>query len=340
MARWRSCRTITEHEIADRTYVVSLLKHATLRILEAVPLIFGLITIVFFLSRLLPGDVTDVFIAPTISQAAKEQLRSQLGLERSLLEQYLAWLQSVLSGNLGVSFTRNAPVLGVIGNAIANTVVLGIAALVIEITLGILLVLPTFLYEGKWVEKVFSNFMLVVYTLPSFWIGVMLLIVFSYRLGIFPSSQMYSSGQFGSFPDMLRHLVLPALTAAIPAAAGFARYLRNSVSSVMTQEYVLAGKSMGLSVRRLFCSYVLRNAMTPIVSLLGIEIGVLLTGILVTETLFSWPGMGQLTINAIFSRDYPLILGCTLVSGIVVIAGNLVSDVINAIVDPRIRLTV
>ncbi len=318
--------------------MLSLLKYASRRILEAIPLIFGLVTIVFFLSRLLPGDVTDAFISPTIPQSVKEHLRAQLGLDRSVLEQYFAWLRLVLSGDLGLSFTRNAPVLEVIGDVFPNTVILGSAALFMEIILGVLLVLPTFFYEGKWIEKVFTNLMLVVYTLPSFWTGVMLLIVFSYGLGLFPSSQMYSSGEFGSFIDLLRHVVLPALTAAIPAAAGFARYLRANVSSVMTQDYVLAARSMGLSDWRIFRSYVLPNALSPIVSLIGIEIGILLTGVLVTETLFSWPGMGQLTVTAIFSRDYPLILGCTLVSGIVVIAGNLISDIINAVVDPRIRL--
>jgi peptide/nickel transport system permease protein len=318
--------------------VLSLLKYASRRILEAIPLIFGLVTIVFFLSRLLPGDVTDAFISPTIPQSVKEHLRGQLGLDRSVLEQYFAWLRLVVSGDLGLSFTRNAPVLEVIGDVFPNTVILGSAALLIEIILGVLLVLPTFFYEGKWIEKVFTNLMLVVYTLPSFWTGVMLLIVFSYGLGLFPSSQMYSSGEFGSFIDLLRHVVLPALTAAIPAAAGFARYLRANVSSVMTQDYVLAARSMGLSDWRIFRSYVLPNAISPIVSLIGIEIGILLTGVLVTETLFSWPGMGQLTVTAIFSRDYPLILGCTLVSGVVVIAGNLISDIINAVVDPRIRL--
>ena len=282
--------------------------------------------------------MTDAFISPTIPQSVKEHLRAQLGLDRSVLEQYFAWLRLVLSGDLGLSFTRNAPVLEVIGDVFPNTVILGSAALFMEIILGVLLVLPTFFYEGKWIEKVFTNLMLVVYTLPSFWTGVMLLIVFSYGLGLFPSSQMYSSGEFGSFIDLLRHVVLPALTAAIPAAAGFARYLRANVSSVMTQDYVLAARSMGLSDWRIFRSYVLPNALSPIVSLIGIEIGILLTGVLVTETLFSWPGMGQLTVTAIFSRDYPLILGCTLVSGIVVIAGNLISDIINAVVDPRIRL--
>ncbi|MEK7671712.1 MAG: ABC transporter permease, partial [Bacteroidota bacterium] len=147
--------------------MLSLLKYASRRILEAIPLIFGLVTIVFFLSRLLPGDVTDALISPTIPQSVKEHLRGQLGLDRSVLEQYFAWLRLVVSGDLGLSFTRNAPVLEVIGDVFPNTVILGSAALLIEIILGVLLVLPTFFYEGKWIEKVFTNLMLVVYTLPS-----------------------------------------------------------------------------------------------------------------------------------------------------------------------------
>lgn len=318
--------------------MLPLLKFTLRRILEAIPLLLGLVTIVFFLFRMLPGDVTDALISPTIPQSVKEHLREQLGLDRSPLEQYVAWLRSVCSGDLGFSFTRNSPVLHVIADFFPNTVILAAAALVIEIALGILLAFPTFLYEGKWIEKWFTNLVLVVYTLPSFWVGVVLLIIFSYGLGVFPSSQMYSSGESRSFADLLRHLALPACTAAIPAAAGFARYLQRSVSSVMKQEYVLAARSMGLSKRSIFRSYVLPNAISPLVSLIGIEVGILLTGVLVTETLFSWPGMGRLAIGAIFSRDYPLILGCTLVAGVVVIAGNLVSDIVNALIDPRIRL--
>jgi peptide/nickel transport system permease protein len=315
-----------------------ILKYLARRILEAIPLIFGLVTVVFFLSRLLPGDATDVFISPTTPLSVKDQLRTQFGLDKPVLDQYFAWISSVFSGEFGTSFTRSAPVLDVIESVFPNTVVLAVAALLFEVVLGICLALPTFFYEGKWIEKLISNFSLVVYTLPSFWIGVLLLIVFSYWLGMFPSSQMHSTDDSGT-ADLLHHLALPAATAAIPAAAGFARYLRSSISTIMTSDYVLTAKSMGLTESRVFLSYVLRNAITPLISLLGIEVGLLLTGVLVTETLFSWPGMGQLTISAILSRDYPLILGCTLVSGVVVIMGNLISDAVNAFIDPRIRLT-
>ena len=316
-----------------------LLRYSVRRLVEAVPLLLGLVTIVFFLSRLLPGDATTVFLSPNISPSILEQLKSQFGLDRPVGEQYLRWMQSALTGDLGYSFSYNQPVMSVIGNVFPNTLVLGVAALVIEIGLGILLALPVFLWEGRKVETAIANLTLAVYTLPSFWIGMLLLLLFSYGLGLLPSSQMYSSGKAsseGSVFDLLKHLALPALTAAIPAAAGFARYLRSNVKMVMNQDYVLMARSMGLSNKTIFRSYILPNAAAPMVSLIGIEIGMLLTGVLVTETLFAWPGMGRLTIAAISSRDYPLILGCTLVAGVVVIIGNLLADLVNALIDPRI----
>ncbi len=306
---------------------------------EAIPLLLGLATIVFFLSRLLPGDATTVFLSPNISPSILEQLKSQFGLDRPVGEQYIRWMGSALTGDFGYSFSYNQPVMSVIGSVFPNTLMLGMGALVVEIGLGILLALPVFLWEGKKVEAVIANLTLAVYTLPSFWIGMLLLLVFSYGLGLLPSSQMYSSGTSaseGSVFDLLKHLALPALTAAIPAAAGFARYLRSNVKMVMNQDYVLMARSMGLSNKRIFRSYILPNAAAPMVSLIGIEIGMLLTGVLVTETLFAWPGMGRLTIAAISSRDYPLILGCTLVAGVVVIIGNLLADLVNALIDPRI----
>ncbi len=304
----------------------------------ALPLIVGLVTFVFFLSRFLPGDVTDVLISPSVPASVRDQLRLQLGLDRPIVEQYFIWIRSVMSGDLGTSFTRSQPVLNVIAGVFPNTVILAAAALVMEVVLGLLLALPTFFLDGKRIEKIFSGFLLAVYTVPSFWVGMILLLCFSYGLGVLPSSQMYSSQHYGSFPNLLQHLVLPSLTLAIPAAAAFARYLRSSVRDVQKQEFVLYARSLGLSSGRVFRSYVLPNAASPVVSLLGVEIGVLMTGVLVTETLFSWPGMGQLTVHAIFARDYPLVMGCVLVAGVVVVLGNLVADVANALLDPRIRL--
>jgi peptide/nickel transport system permease protein len=307
------------------------------RLLESLLLLFGVLTLVFFLTRLLPGDATTAFLSPNISPAIVEQLKEQFGLNRSLVEQYFQWISSACVGNFGFSFTRNAGVGEVIGDVFPNTLLLGGAALVLEIALGILVAAMFFFFEGRKMAAMLSQAALVVYALPSFWIGMLLLLVFSYGLGALPSSHMYSSGSRDWF-DLLHHLALPAFTAAIPAAAGFARYLSGNVQSVLSQDYFLAARSMGLSRRQLFRGYVLPNSVSPMITLIGIEIGVLFSGVLVTEYLFSWPGIGRLTVSAIASRDYPLILGCTAVVGATVIIGNLLADVANALLDPRIRL--
>ncbi len=308
--------------------------------MQAIPLLVGLATIIFFLSRLLPGDPTLVFLSPSISPERLEQLRIQFGLDKPLAGQYIAWLGAAFSGDLGMSFSYNEPVTKVIGRFFPNTVILASAALFLEVLLGTALAMPAFFRHGGALDRFVGRSLVLIYTLPSFWIGMLLLMIFSYQLGWLPSSQMYSSGTMageGTLGDLLSHLVLPAMTAAIPAAAGFGRYLRSSIGTVLGQEYVTAARSMGLTERKIFRSYVLPNALSPMVALIGIEIGLLLTGVLVTETLFAWPGMGRVTVLAIASRDYPLILGCTLLAGVVVILGNLVADVINAAIDPRVR---
>lgn len=315
----------------------ALVQYATRRLLGAIPLLLGLVTIVFFLSRLLPGDATDTLLSPSVPASVREQLKVQLGLDRPLHEQYFAWLRSVLAGDFGVSFTRNQPVLHVVGEAFPNSVILGGAAFVLEVLAGIFIALPTFLCEGRRLEKLLANVMLGVYAVPSFWIGMVLLVIFSYGMGLFPASQMYDSGEYGSWSSLLHHLVLPAVTVATPAAAGFARYLRSTIATTRKQEYVLFARSMGLSEAKIFRSYILPNSISPLISLAGVEIGILLAGVLVTETLFSWPGMGQLMVHAIFARDYPVILGCTVIAGVAAIAGNLLADVTNALVNPRIR---
>lgn len=239
-----------------------------------------------------------------------------------------------------MSFTYNEPVTHVIGRFFPNTVLLASTALVLEVFLGIALALPAFFQHGRRFDRFIARSMVLLYTLPSFWIGMLLLMLFSYQLGWFPSSQMYPSGTMageGSVGDLLAHLVLPALTVALPAAAGFARYLRSSIGTVLGQEYVIAARSMGLPERTIVRKYILPNALAPMVALIGLEIGLLLTGVLVTETLFAWPGMGRVMVLAIASRDYPLILGCTLLAGVVVIIGNLVADVVNSAIDPRMR---
>jgi peptide/nickel transport system permease protein len=312
------------------------------RLLQAIPLILGVATLVFFLSRLLPGDATSVFLSPTIPTAVADHIRAQFGLDRPVIDQYLLWLRSLFYGELGYSFGYSAPVFDVLCTVFPNTVILGIAALALELVIAVAIAGWASVRAGSWIDKVLSSGALVVYTLPTFWVGIVLLTVFSYSLGILPSSQMYSLGvdRVGGLHaayDLLKHTALPALSIALPGAAGLARYLRTNIQATANQEFVVAAKSMGLPPWKIFRSYVLPNAIGPVISLAGIEVGVLLSGVLVTETLFAWPGIGRVAVQAIFARDYPLILGCTLVACVVVIVGNLLADLLNALIDPRIR---
>lgn len=310
------------------------------RLLLTIPLLLGLLTLVFFLSRLLPGDPASLFVSPTIPPEVAEALRQQFGLDRPAGEQYLLWLQSALRGDLGFSFTHRAPVVDVLGRFFPNTLLLGGAAIVLEVLAAVGLAGLAASRPGSLADRIVNKMSLVVSTTPAFWVGMILLSVLSYGLGLFPSSQMYSVGMTGgsSTGDLLRHLALPAMTIAIPGTAGFLLYLRKTVQQTLVQDYVLAAKSMGLKNWKVFQSYVLPNAAGPFISLLGVEIGILFSGVLVTETLFAWPGMGRMTVAAIFARDYPLILGCTALAGVVVILGNLLADVARVLIDPRTRL--
>jgi peptide/nickel transport system permease protein len=312
------------------------------RVLHLVPLLFGLLTLVFFLSRLLPGDAGTLYLSPTVSPAAAERLRSQFGLDQPLLVQYVRWLGELLRGNLGVSFAYNAPVIDILVRVFPNTLLLGIPALILEVILTLVVVVLGKRSPGSAGDRWLSRGALVVYALPTFWVGLLLVMVFSHGFNLFPSSHMWSPGATpgwttGFLDDLLNHLALPTLTLALPGAAGLSRYLAANIDNTRSQEYVLAAEAMGLKRSVIFRRYILLNSLGPMISMIGMEVGTLLTGVLVTETLFAWPGMGRLIVLSVFARDYPLILGCTLLGGVVVVAGNLLADIVHAMIDPRIR---
>jgi peptide/nickel transport system permease protein len=316
---------------------------AAKRLASAIPLLFGLLTIVFIISRLAPGDPVARFLSPTVPAQVAEELRRQFGLDQPVLTQYLRWLSNAVQGNFGISFSHQRPVLQVIAEFLPNTVILAFAAIVLELALGILLGGLAVRHHNSLIDKAITNVGLVAYTLPTFWVGFVLLAVLSYSSGWFPSSQMHSVNsetltQSSQLLDLLKHLVLPACTIAIPGGAGIARYFRSSLLKARGKEFITVARSMGVRERTIFLLYELPNALVPVITILGLEIGTLLAGAIVTETMFAWPGMGRLAVMAIFSRDYPLVLGCTLVSGVVVIVGNLCADLIYSVVDPRVRV--
>ncbi len=317
-------------------------KFLTKRAAQGILLMLGVLTLVFFFSRLLPGDATLVYLAPGIPPSIADQLRTQLGLDRPIFEQFVRWIASFVQGELGYSTTHNAPVLKVLLLVFPNTLALGLAAIILEIAIAVFLASIASLKPGSFFDNIVVSLTLAIYAIPAFWIGMLLLVFLSYQLGVFPSSQMFSFGVswsdgVGAFPDLAWHLVLPAITIALPGGAGLARFLRTSIQSTLSSDFVLGARSLGLSTKQIFWKYVIPNSIGPMVALLGVEIGIVMGGTVLTETLFGWPGFGRLAVTAIFARDYPLILGCTAFSGAVVIASNAMADIIHALIDPRIR---
>jgi peptide/nickel transport system permease protein len=311
---------------------------------SAAVLLFGLLTLIFFISHASPGDPVRAILPPNVSSAVADELRNQFGLNESVTVQYLRWIQNAVMGNLGYSFRHQQSVSEVIRDFLPNTMMLAFTAIIIEILAGIILGYLAFRYYRTTFDTFLSNFCLILYTLPSFWIGYLLLAAFAVALGFFPLSQMYSVESenlslAGKFSDIAAHLVLPACTIAIPGAAGIARFFRSSLLQTSREEYVIFAKSFGLPNRKIFFFFQTPNAIASVITFIGLEIGTLLTGAIVTETIFGWPGMGRLAVQAIFARDYPLIMGCTLASGIVVILGNFIADVAYMFIDPRVRLT-
>ncbi len=318
--------------------------YAIKRILSAIPIFFGLITVVFLITRLLPGDPTLLFISPMVPPDIAVQLRAEFGLDQPLFVQYGMWLAGIAEGNLGFSFTHQRPVVDVIGNAIRNTALLAGAAIILQVIIGVSIGMLAAWYRHTVLERIISYGGLVIYTMPAFWVATLLLIMFSGMLDILPTSHMHSVGadnlnQFDYFIDGLTHLILPALTLAIPGAAGLARFVQSQVTVAMKQQYIVTAKSFGFSDRRIVLKIALPNALLPVMTLIGLELGALLSGALVTETIFAWPGIGRIAVTALFARDYPLILGCTMISGFVVIAGNLITDILYTIADPRVKMT-
>lgn len=306
-------------------------------------LVLGVSTLVFLLAHVLPGDPTTVYLSPRVPPSVAERLRAEFGLDKPLLIQYGHWLSGLARGELGFSYTHQREVLQVIGDALPYTVVLALAAILIEIVAGTFLALVASRFVHSVLDKLILRGGLLLYVTPHFWLAILLLSVFSFGLDLFPSSQVHSLGaEKFSMPayglDFLHHLFLPALVIGLPGAAGIARYLRSNLLTVLKEDYITAAKSMGVSGKRIYLSYALPNAFLPVLTIVGLELGTLLAGALVTETIFAWPGMGRLAVSAMFARDYPLLLGCTMVAGFAVIFANLAADVAYTMLDPRIRL--
>jgi peptide/nickel transport system permease protein len=312
------------------------------RLLALVPLVWLVATLTFVVVQAAPGSYADTIDNPRLSPETRELISARYGLDRPPLEQYLSWLGAVASGDLGISFMYKQPVSTVLARALPPTLLLAGAALIFDLVLGLVLAVAAARRPYGWVDRITSILSLGLYGIPSFWLAGLFILVFSLLLGWFPASHMHSvdAARLTGLPrlaDLLRHLVLPAVCLGLVGAAGTARYLRATLLDVRSSRFMLAARARGISERRLLWVHALRPALLPVVTLLGLSLPILVSGSVVIETIFSWPGMGQVAYNAARARDIPLILGATLIGAAAVILGNLVADVLYFVVDPRTR---
>ena len=312
------------------------------RLAALVPLVWLVATLTFVVVQAAPGSYADTIDNPRHSPETREALRARYALDRSPVEQYLSWLGAVLTGDLGTSFLYKEPVSRVLSRALPPTVILAGSGLLLTLVLGLALALAAVRHPEGWADRIITVLSLTLYGMPSFWLAGLLILVFSVFLGWFPASHMHSVDAAGlsglaSLVDLLHHLFLPASCLGVVGAAGTARYLRATLLDVRASRFMLAARARGIPKHRLLLVHALRPALMPVVTLFGLALPVLVSGSVVVETIFSWPGMGQVAFNAARARDIPLILGATLVGAAAVVLGNLVADLLYAVVDPRAR---
>jgi peptide/nickel transport system permease protein len=318
------------------------------RLLGSIPLLLGILTLIFFIINIAPGDPTARYFNPNVSPEVIEQMRRNLGLDQPLHIQYFKWLSSFAQGDFGHSFGQMRPISEILPTVLWNTIQLMLVSIVIIFALGMLIGIIQAVRQYSIVDNVLTFLALFFYSMPSFWLALMLILIFSLKAsqwgwGLqFPASQMTSVGyEFMSggeqFRDRLMHMIMPAIALGVGSAAGVARYMRGSMLEVVHQDYIRTARAKGLSERKVIFKHALRNALIPIVTLIGLYLPYLLSGSVLVETIFAWPGMGRLIVDSIFQRDYPLVMATSFIAAALVVLGNLLADVLYAVVDPRIR---
>jgi peptide/nickel transport system permease protein len=318
------------------------------RVLGAIPLLLGIVTLLFVALSLAPGDPTAYYLNPGVPPEVREQLQQNLGLDQPLPVRYLKWLGAFARGDFGYSFGQGRPVAEVLRDALPNTLILAGVSLVLIFLLGITVGALQAVRQHRWADRLLSMGSLFFYSMPAFWLALMLVLIFSLKAyqwnwpfalpatGVMSvDNEFLSTG--GKILDRIKHLVLPVTTVTLVSAAGIARYTRGQMLEVIRQDYVRTARAKGLRERTVVLRHVLRNSLIPVVTLLGLSLPILFSGTVFTETIFAWPGMGRTIVDAIFQRDYPVVLAASFFFAAMVVLGNLVADLLYAVVDPRIR---
>ena len=304
-----------------------MLRYCVRRVLLAVPVLIGVATLVFSLIHLVPGDPAQAMLGDGAAPQDIAELRTSLGLDQPLLTQYLAFLRHAVTGDLGKSFRTGQPVTTMIIERIPATAELAFAAMVVAIVIALPLGVVAAVWRGTAIDYGAMTFALAGVSIPNFWLGPLLAIVFAVEFGWLPVSGR----------GTLAHLVLPAFSLGLALAAILARMTRASLLDELGELYVRAARARGVSNAASITSHALRNSMIPLLTIIALQFGAVLTGAVITETIFAWPGIGRLLIQSIGFRDYPMVQGCILLIAVTYVTVNLLTDLMYGVLDPRIR---
>jgi len=289
---------------------------------------WGVATLVFFLIHMVPGDPVDIMLGESALPASRDILRAQLNLDKPILEQYIMYWKGIFTGDLGESLLSRKPVAKMILERIPASMELAAFSIFLAIIFAIPIGVFSAVLKNSWFDRISMTLSLIGVSMPNFWLGPILVLIFSIQFNLFPVSER---SDFSSY-------ILPAFTLGLSLAAILARLTRASILDVLTQDYIITAKSKGLSNFTVYMKHALKNGLIPVITILGLQLGTLMAGAVITETIFDWPGIGELLFRAIQSRDYPLVQGCVLIISVFYVFANTMADIAYTAVNPQIKL--
>lgn len=313
------------------------------RLLQVIPLLLIISLLTFMIVEIAPGDAAQMYIDPDkgADPAYIEQVRQSLGLDEPVHVRYLGWLSRTLQGDFGYSFRTRRPVNLEVGERLPNTLLLSGSALVLSFFFAIPIGVISALKRYSWIDYLLSVLALVGISVPIFWVALLLIQVFAIQWNWVPASGMVDAREnytgFAAVTDVLHHMILPTLVLSIAQIASWSRYQRSALLDVLGEDYIRTARSKGLVERRVLVAHALRNSLLPMITLAAISVPNIVTGAYITETIFSWPGIGRLGVTAVEGRDYPVIMAVTMLSAVLIVGSSLLADLAYAWVDPRIR---
>lgn len=317
------------------------IKSISFRLLSSILTLFLFVSIIFFLVRLSPGNPTEKYISAKLGTELSESVSEKFSINKPVIDQYISFVSNLFTGEFGISYNYHLPVFDVVWKYFSFTIVFAAISFIIQLSLSLWLAIRVFRSKIEWIEKFLSGFSLFVYSIPAFVLGVGLIYIFSIHLNLLPISGLKSLDYeemsfFQNFLDLAKHLILPLITLSAAGIALFYKYIKEGLEDVKQKTFVLNLRASGVEESRILKNHILPNAVRPLIAVAGVELGILLGGTLITEVIFSLPGMGRLAIDSILSRDYPLVIGCVFIAGLVMIFANLIADIVKLKIDKRL----